>query len=149
MSHKTLPTARLTSVLLEALEVMTSHRNLQVGLSQLLKSLDEADSLEAIREKLRRLYDESQVPMPVAIPEAVAYLKTNGAKIARARNSARKSLGVLPVRPFLPRELLPSGPEDEILREPTEAERDSMMDEVPPLSIEEIEARLKSLDLAD
>lgn len=149
MSQKTLPTARLTMVLLEAMQALKAHQDLRNGIAKILKGWPSPEYAPEIRDALRDLQDLGQIPMPTAVPEAVAYLRTHGARIARARNNARLEQGLSPVRPFLPRELLGSGSGQEHLavQETLEANLIGELPSESPLSLEDIEAKLKDLKL--
>lgn len=136
---KTTPTERLTSVLVEALTIATAHKTLQNDITRILQSwgqMPDADTLASIREAL----DRSLINIPSAIPDAVAYLRLNGAKIASAREAKRRQRGAEPIQPFNPTEHLPVSF--------TIGETTTLAAE-KPMSLEDIEAKLKGLDILE
>jgi len=118
---KTLPTARLADVLLEATMHLRKLQELHKSLTLIIQDWGIQPPESALIE-LRHALDKAAVPMPVAIPEAVAYLRVSGKRLARARKAARLRIGA------------PATPNG---------------DYIPNLPVEPVDSSLSSLDLGE
>lgn len=98
---KTLPTERLVRVLTESTFQLKKLQDLQQTLRSIVRDWGQAPP-DVVLDELRNALDHASIPMPTAIPEAIAYLRMNGAKLASARRHARKKLGVPDGSNYLP-----------------------------------------------
>jgi hypothetical protein len=130
-SPKTLPTQRLASVLAESLVYMTTLHKTRVTLSQIIRDFGIMPQ-EAILAELREALDQANAAQPMAIPEAIAYLRVNAKRIEQARNRSRQNRGL--------------ARSDYDVSDVLDTDATAPAKEIhPTLSLEDIEAKLKSL----
>lgn len=129
MKERTLPTQRLSEVIVEGTEALTALANLRRALAQVVKEWGLTPQ-EVVLDELRNLLDENPQPAGIKLAEATAYLKLHGNKLKLARNAQRRQRGLEPS------DFVPEFGED----------TNSVLPEFKPiLTIEDIEEKLKSL----
>lgn len=89
---RTLPTARLTSVVVEAAEVLRTLRDLHSSVRSVVNDWGQQPPEAALHE-LREALDRAALSFPIAITEALAYLKVNGRKLQSTRRRQSRIRG--------------------------------------------------------